>query len=680
MVGLRRVREELGSDLPALGTDLRDVASRHRTLRDAVAWSWRLLDRRERVALGRLSLARGGCDLDAATAILDEPPDAAATVLASLRARSFLFVTELESEPRWSMYEYIREFARASLDPDEERAARARHARHFLERGQAWSAQADREPEALERIATEIENLLAAHDFACSRDGDPDTALRLCLLVDPLFEDRGPAERRFDLVERALAASTSTKDRATRAAVFRLRARCRADRTEPELAAADLDEALATIGPRKTNALVAQLHVDRGELFFETGQLDAASRVLVTAARACERACHALGSAQCEYLRGRIEEHRGDRFLAESHYLRASELFRGLGSLRWYALLLMLTSDMQHQLLRDTWLSYAEESLRISRALGNRRLVGRSQISLASGYADRGRLDEAETFATAGLATIRAIGDRHFEGIALYIAATIAMRRGAWFAARGQLERSYELFVASSQRRWAPKALAVRSAVELVLGDVERARGSLRLARERSALVGDRTTALVLELYATNLAAADAPAPELAEAFRQRLAEPDALDQLAQSDEARLARWCVEETLVRGSNGVEEWRVMADLASFQCPGGAWITLERRRAMRRIFAALVAEHLARPGQKLSHDQLLRAGWPNEQMQRSAGINRLGFAIHGLRKLGLDRFVTTEEGGYRVAATVRVVLVDRTTLAAPKPARTEKQRAT
>jgi predicted ATPase len=47
----------------------RDAADRHRTMRAAIDWSYRLLDRREQVAFGRLSVFPGDFDLAAAAAV-----------------------------------------------------------------------------------------------------------------------------------------------------------------------------------------------------------------------------------------------------------------------------------------------------------------------------------------------------------------------------------------------------------------------------------------------------------------------------------------------------------------------------------------------------------------------------------------------------------------------------------
>lgn len=133
--------------LPLLVGGPRDAPERHRTLRDAIAWSVDLLSPSERALLGRLSVFPGGWTLEAADALAGDgrsvpvsPPaaldDLAGLINASL-AQPPVVVHEsaVAAAPRYTMLETIREYAGELLLASGEAATiRRRHARYFLDR------------------------------------------------------------------------------------------------------------------------------------------------------------------------------------------------------------------------------------------------------------------------------------------------------------------------------------------------------------------------------------------------------------------------------------------------------------------------------------------------------------------------------------------------------------------
>jgi tetratricopeptide (TPR) repeat protein len=142
-----------------------------------IDWSWQLLTDQERDALARLSVLRGGFDLDAAAAVAG----AGLPLLASLVDQSLVAVGE---DGRYGMHELLRQYAaeRLAADPAAEADARRRHAEHY-------AALLPPEAEALATdgpgLDAEVENLRAATDWLI-RHADParlDAHLvRLCAL------------------------------------------------------------------------------------------------------------------------------------------------------------------------------------------------------------------------------------------------------------------------------------------------------------------------------------------------------------------------------------------------------------------------------------------------------------------------------------------------------------------
>jgi tetratricopeptide (TPR) repeat protein len=141
-----------------------------------IDWSWELLSDAERQVLRRLSVLRGGFDLDAAAAVAG----AGLPLLAGLVDHSLVEVGE---DGRYGMHELLRQDAgrRLAADPAEEAEARRRHAAHFSgllpDPGGPLPARVE--------LDADVENLRAATDWLVAH-GDPadlDRHLtRLCLL------------------------------------------------------------------------------------------------------------------------------------------------------------------------------------------------------------------------------------------------------------------------------------------------------------------------------------------------------------------------------------------------------------------------------------------------------------------------------------------------------------------
>ncbi|HYZ10630.1 MAG TPA: adenylate/guanylate cyclase domain-containing protein [Actinomycetota bacterium] len=191
--------------LPLLAGGSRDRPQRQRTLRDAIAWSYDLLDEAERRLFARVSAFVGGFSLEAADAVADPGGFGldAFDGIASLANKSLLrqMVTGPE-EPRFFMLETIREYAGERLaelpDADE---IRRRHARFFL-------ALAERaEPELtgpdqvrwLDALEAEHDNFRAALAWAAGHDLD--TALRMGGALWRFWQFRGHLREALERLE-----------------------------------------------------------------------------------------------------------------------------------------------------------------------------------------------------------------------------------------------------------------------------------------------------------------------------------------------------------------------------------------------------------------------------------------------------------------------------------------------
>ena len=100
------------------------------------------------------------------------------------------------------------------------------------------------------------------------------------------------------------------------------------------------------------------------------------------------------------------------------------------------------------------------------------------------------------------------------------------------------------------------------------------------------------------------------------------------------------------------------WVVRLDGSALRSPEGSKVDLRRRRTVRRVLAALAAHRLDHPGDALTAEQCLEAGWPGERMLPDAARTRLWTTIRALRATGLEDALETVGSGYRLARTVRV----------------------
>ena len=190
-MGLSGVRDALSERFAMLTRGHRDATTRHRTLRNALEWSYRLLDGSEQRVFRTLGVFAAGFTLDLAVALLAERTggdagDAGAGSrwdvidrLTTLIDHSLL-VASADDPPRYHLLETMRAFAIEQLAASgKEPAAREREANALLallERfGTLGSALAGEEVKA--RYMAELENVRDA--IAWARERDIELAVRL---------------------------------------------------------------------------------------------------------------------------------------------------------------------------------------------------------------------------------------------------------------------------------------------------------------------------------------------------------------------------------------------------------------------------------------------------------------------------------------------------------------------
>jgi len=150
--------KRLPERLKLLAGGARDVPERQQTIRNAIAWSYDLLDEGERDLFAQLGVFAGGFTLEAAEAVCEASLDA----VAGLADKSLV---RREGE-RLGMLETIRAFALEKLaERDFAGAVRDRHAAYLEALAEdAYERRGEREKQYLDLLESEHDNLRAALD------------------------------------------------------------------------------------------------------------------------------------------------------------------------------------------------------------------------------------------------------------------------------------------------------------------------------------------------------------------------------------------------------------------------------------------------------------------------------------------------------------------------------------
>jgi tetratricopeptide (TPR) repeat protein len=172
----RDLLDRLEKQFDVLGSGARDLPARQRTLQSTIEWSYQLLDPDECRMFQLMSVF--------SAARLESIEDVARTVygdldtielVASLVDKSLVRSTLIAGSQRFSLLQTIREYseARLELDPDDARAVRLAHARHFTDYAAGMRHRLDGVDagDALTEMASELGNLRTAWDhWVGSRD------------------------------------------------------------------------------------------------------------------------------------------------------------------------------------------------------------------------------------------------------------------------------------------------------------------------------------------------------------------------------------------------------------------------------------------------------------------------------------------------------------------------------
>jgi predicted ATPase len=493
--------DELDRGLALLERSDAGGPERQRGLRAAFEHSWSLSSPRERAALCRLAVFRGGFRRDGASAVAD----VALPTIARLLDASLLAVSDAG---RYQGHPFLFGFVEEKLAerPDERARLRARHGRFVLgSLAELYPAIMGGAPAAtaFDRIQEEEANLEAAWGWAIEAGAWSDLLAALPV-VAAYAEFRARYHFGHALVDRLLAAAPcATAEqrlltglaRATRGfTVFRAgdpgRVRADGEAALEVLPALDPDDPASVAAhwwAWHTQAVGAKVQGD-AEASLRTSER---ARDVVAAALARpqppERAIpHHVMAGMSHHVICLGQLQTGDLTAAQEHDRASRRAFRTVGShAESYG---CHTSGLLHLLAgrHDDAIEELEEGLRSSRRVGYVTATANLLEVLARAASGRGDAERAETVCDEALRLTDDVGDvwlgtslRALKG-SLVAARGDAIEAGAWFA------RSWGMADRHGLHGYGMEAVVGKAVLALAAGRREPAASCLRFARDHA--------------------------------------------------------------------------------------------------------------------------------------------------------------------------------------------------
>jgi predicted ATPase len=678
---------------------------RHVALRAAIMVAYSELDADERAMLAQASVFAGGFDREAAAAVLR-----GADVDAALEALAKRGLVQRAGDRRYALHPSVRDFAQEKLETsgaqrnesrippgvqggeahhlDDQQGARdsviARHARHYVALADRLREQASG-PDARDaaiQLADESANLAAVH-----RRGNPVQALSVALALGDALERAGTTAQSFALLDEAIARAANDAPTPLAALAHAARAdahlalgrtaEARADyekasllaeksgdaaargRALVGLAAVDLvsglpasardhaSGALSVLSSSRDAALVARALARLARANLAEGEAERGEEALERAVQSAEACGDARYVAELLCARAKLAHDRGELARARELCEAAAAGAQAEGDDAIEALALGLLAVVAHEEgKRDDADALSARALEIYGTAGDRRAHGAMLGQVARFRVEAGDLEDARLGFARALLFLRACDDRVTEGRVLTGLAALEALEGSIDSARAALHRATECL------RGRPRDLAV----------VEIARGHIELALARAAVRSGEEARATMYLDAVRNRLTDASTPLSADAritiaglrraleahergdpLPTRSSEPASLDAIPEGFPAEALLVCA-----RG-----RW--------FRAPHGASVPIDRWQALQNLVVKLAERREIAPGESLSVEDLVAAGWPGERILPKAGATRVYTALSTLRRLGLREVLVRGGKGYMLKPNVPLVRV-------------------
>lgn len=424
------IAQALRDNLDFLNTSLRDLPARHRSLRAAFDYSWRLLPTAEQQALAQMTIFRGAFSRAAAQAVTG-------VALPQLTALVNKSLVRTVAPGRYAIHEVIRQFAATGLSQPADAALSSRlqqrHAAYYLQVVANQAGLFGQTPQkAVAELMQEIDNVRQAWRWAVLH-GNID-ALRFAIPnLARLFDLAGLYQEAITTWESALARwqlphFSADAELAPAAAWMAALLHLEQARTclllsryteAQSHAQRVLAQAEANGDGEATRMLRASAHHQLGLAHYRLGDQAAAQPYLVEAVALAQQTSDRWLTAECLLSLGEVQMYSGEP-AGRASFAQALTLYRAVGDRRGEgAALNSLGVFAQMQSDFATSRDFFEQALRIQRALGDRHNEGITLNSLATFYGKQGDYTESDQYLRQSLHLARALGYRIGEVQAL---------------------------------------------------------------------------------------------------------------------------------------------------------------------------------------------------------------------------------------------------------------------
>ncbi|HJL24898.1 MAG TPA: hypothetical protein RMH80_21845, partial [Polyangiaceae bacterium LLY-WYZ-15_(1-7)] len=628
-------------------------------VRRAVLDSLALLSPDARRVFALASALRNGFGVADVEAVLGDLVLPRGEVLGALDllARSSLLRVEPGAPARHAYFETIREVAEElAASDDAHEAVLEAHSRHY----------AHREPPGA--VADDLENLQLAHRTAvrlARERRDPARAADAVALARRLGGDllaRGLSRERRELFGETLAALETAPDPEAEAWAHLGCGTARKELGDTAGAREDFERALAlaTDAGRDDLAALALTHLGTtDDVASETGVArERFERALTLLERTPEGPDRTRCEAEALLQLGHAHRREGELDEARHRLAGAASRYRIRGddeglsaALYELAVLALFAGEWERALAQ------IDEGLAVARRGGVRAMEGTLTNARAIVFQERGELAEALAHHAEAARILGELGTRHREASALFYLATAWVEANEPTEALAVLAQArlriaevgaprYEALIAACSA----SALAMVERYRDAERELERARAAAaRVANEPAleAAIATHELAVAVRAGSEDGAAALAAAEEWVGA--------------SSNDDSRIALRVLRAAVEGGPEAAPEevLVVWPEGRAFLAPGADEpVKLPERSPLRRLLERLARWRLEAPGEALSIDELIEAGWPDEKIRADAALNRAYVAIASLRKKGLRDVLLTTGGGYALSAAVAV----------------------
>jgi predicted ATPase len=393
----------LAQRLHVLTGGSRSLPERQQTLRNAIKWSYDLLNEEEQRLFRRLSVFVGGCTLEAVEAVCGTGSEGGSVLdgVASLIDKSLLHQLEQEGEePRLAMLETVREYGLEMLATTGERETnRTEHAHYFLTLAEQAQLElhGPNQTVQLDLLEREHDNLRTALEWTLEKRADEHMkersklALQLSVALWEFWRINGHYGEGRMFLEQALAQSDGED----------IPLRAKALRATANLAIWQGDYAQAEVLAQQSLVL----YRERGDTH---------------------------GIVNCLFLLGGIAWRRGEIVEALTLYEERVNLLRHMGELWEVGQALYYLADLASihgEYARSQ--SLFEEALFLFRNIGNELWTGGTLVHSALWlYFSRGDLATIRRRLQEGQALIIKVGNRHWSAECSWLTALLALGEG----------------------------------------------------------------------------------------------------------------------------------------------------------------------------------------------------------------------------------------------------------